>query len=64
MNDAVRTIASICREQDRIHQRRMFRRLRQRDRLRVWARLMFAALCFVALSFAGTMALVQAAAQL
>ncbi len=59
-----RSIASICREQDRLHQRRMFRRLRRADRLRAWAPVMLGACTLVALSIAGTVALVQAAAQL
>jgi hypothetical protein len=58
------TIAQLVREQDRIHQRRMWRRMRRADRLRAWAPIMVAAASFVALSIAGTMALVQAASQL
>jgi hypothetical protein len=59
----MRSIAAICREQDRLHQRRMWRRLR-RDRLRAWAPILLGASTLVALSIAGTMALVHAAAQL
>jgi hypothetical protein len=58
------TIAQLVREQDRIHQRRMWRRMRRGDRLRAWAPIMLGASTLVALSIAGTMALVQAAAQL
>jgi hypothetical protein len=58
------TITLICREQDRLAQRRMWRRMRRHGRLRAWAPIMLAACTLVALSFAGTVALVQAAAQL
>jgi len=60
----MRSIAAICREQDRIHQRRIWRRLRRGDRLRAWAPIALGASTLVALSIAGTMALVHAAAQL
>jgi len=58
------SIEYLVREQDRIHQRRMWRRLERRGRLRAWAPIMLGASTLVALSIAGTMALVQAAAQL
>jgi hypothetical protein len=60
----MKSIAAICREQDRLHQRRMWQRLRRGDRLRAWAPILLGASTLVALSIAGTMALVQAAAQL
>jgi hypothetical protein len=60
----MRSIADLAREQDRLHQRRMWRRLRRGDRLRAWAPILLGASTLVALSIAGTMALVHAAAQL